>query len=109
MKIEKTEIIKATSFIAYAKDFAETENWQDAYFQLLAWKNTWYIPIVMDIRSSQKNGAYLYLVVPNKGNIVDHTEQMLENLGYSVNKNEIKVAEFYPEWEDGIDEFTIVW
>lgn len=108
MKIERTDLTKAVAFKAFAKDFSESGSWKDAYFELLAWKNTWGFPLIMDIRSTRTKGAYLYLVVPDLRSIVPNTEDMLKNLGYqNIEKTGITVAEIEPTWSDEVAEYII--
>lgn len=75
------EIIKTVTFTSYFKDFTgDVRGWQEAYFELLSWKNTYYIPYEMDINSTSSHEAYLYLVV--KEEVKETTKNILENLGY---------------------------
>lgn len=75
------EIIKTTTFASYFKDFdGSTRDWQEAYFRLLAYKNTFNKFIELDIKSRGDHQAYLYLIV----NYEDSTniKELLKDMGY---------------------------
>ena len=69
------ETIKTVSVIAYRKDFdGDTTKWQQAYFQMLSWKNTWGLAYDMDILESRKNGVYVWIVLHS----ADNAERLVE-------------------------------
>ena len=102
------EIINTTTFVSYAKDFEGNENWtwQKAYFTLLSWKNTWRVPLKMDICSTGDHEAYLYMVLPTKR--AKRTKDYLDELGYrNIHENEGKTVKVYIEWQEDYDECVI--
>lgn len=99
------EIIETTSFGSYYKSFNEKENWtwQQAYFRLLSWKNTWGIPLIMDICSTVEHEPYLYLVVPRDK--TEHVRDYLEGLGYGeIIETETNTLKISVDWEEDLDE-----
>jgi len=112
MKIEASEKLKATCFIAYYSDFASpfTDDrkgraWKDAYFTLLSWKNTWEVPLLMDIESSRKSGAYLRMIVKAKD--TEMVRDYLHDLGYRANESMMIVEIVEPEFNENVDEYFI--
>ena len=100
--IEFGEVEKATWITAGYKDFdGDAENWRRAYFDLLAWKNTWGVPYRMDINSNEDHEAFLFMIVPEKRK--EKTLEMLEDLGYrKVNATETTVVRF-TNFEEKVD------
>ena len=79
--MEFSEVKNATWITASFKDFdGDAEKWREAYFSLLAWKNTWGVPYKMDINADHNHEAFLMMVIPeqNREKVLD----MLEDLGY---------------------------
>lgn len=81
MKMRKVSIIEVTTFTCAFTEF-KGNDWKQAYFNLLSWKNTWDIPLEMDILSTKNHEAYLRLVVERKHE--ETTLHMLEEYGYIV-------------------------
>ena len=79
--------VKTTRLTALYKDFkpeADPETrgrwWQEAYFDLLAWKNTWGLHYELDIFSSRKDGAFVSVAV--KAENGEYLKDYMEGLGY---------------------------
>ena len=76
------EIIKTVSVIAYRNDFdGDTAKWQQAYFQMLSWKNTFSIAYYMDILESRQNGVFVCVVLHSAEN-ADRLLGFMNGLGY---------------------------
>lgn len=77
-----------------AVDFEKVDKasqWQDAYFSLLSWKNTWRIPYEMDIESTYDHIPFLHVVV-NTDN-ADALVDFMETLGYgNIKRHNFKVG-----------------
>lgn len=107
MKIESTRTFNAVRITSHSNDFAKDQDWKEAYFGLLTWKNTWYIPYKMDIESN-RSGAYLSMIVRDEGITVENTLEMLTNMGYgNIKTDKITVMEIEPGWNEKIDEYVI--
>lgn len=92
---------KAIWITAYYKDYVG-KNWQDAYFQLLAWKNTWGIPYNMDINSTSKHEAYLSMIIPE--HYEEQVLEMISDLGYRNIREEVGTVGFVPvEYDENVD------
>lgn len=112
MKIEATERAKAVRFCSYFSDFwkgrelerPKVREWQEAYFQMLSWKNTFGYPFFMDIADSRKYGPYIFLDVPKDK--ADYTREYLSELGYGdIKETEIAVELITPEFDMRVDEY----
>lgn len=117
----ETRKIKTTTFIGTFEDFENTDKsiepnkaysekiraWQRAYFDLLSWKNTYYIPLIMDICSTNNHEAYLKVVVKNKS--AEVTRSVLENLGYKVDEYETDTLVVELDWDIDCDDAVIEW
>lgn len=117
----ETRKIKTTTFACTFNDFENTNKivdpseadyekvraWQRAYFDLLSWKNTYYIPLIMDICSTNNHEAYLKVVVKNKN--AEVTRNVLENLGYKVDEYETDTLVVEMDWDIECDEVVIEW
>ena len=79
--MEFSEVKNATAIMAKFGDFdGDAAKWRTAYFDLLAWKNTWCIPYRMDICSTHEHEAYLKMVIPEEN--TEKVLEMLDGLGY---------------------------
>ena len=111
-KIEESGIIDAVYITADYNDFdKENHSWQESYFTLLSWKNTWGIPLAMDIRST-RSSVYLMLAIPynRDAELLEHTLDMLEDGGYrNVQYKEVKIMLISPDWldEDEANDYMI--
>ncbi len=97
------EVLETVTFISYYKDFNDSLNsWQEAYFMLLSWKNTFNTPIKMDIESTGTHEAYLHLVVKKEDSA--DTKTLLEELGYKeIRAIETKTIEITVDDVEDID------
>ena len=100
-------IEKCYIFTAYYKDFIEGGNWQNSYFELLSWKNTWNLCYDLDILSNRKDGAFVRIVTKTgKSDFKERMLQSLDELGYrNVVVDEVKARIFdaYDIWEEDFD------
>ena len=88
MKSYETEDVKAVAITYRYGDWnGSCEAWREAYFQMLSWKNTWYIPFEMDIHSNSKHEAFLYVLVPEKK--AEQTREFMDAQGYKSDKQGI--------------------
>ena len=78
MKINLYETIKTVSVVSHFKDFdGDATKWQQAYFQMVSWKNTWGLVYDMDILESRQNGVFIRIVLHSADNaerLVDYME-----------------------------------
>lgn len=104
-KAFETEKVKAVQIVYYFNDWSgTTREWQEKYFELLSWRNTWQLPLEMDIYSSRKNGAYLFMVIPKED--AERTLDWLDGLGYEREKQKVTdinvlnvITEFDERWD----------
>lgn len=114
MKINFTEKVKGKVFIAHLGDFESRgedriREWQNAYFELLAWKNTWDIPYEMDIYSTHEHMPYVRIIIPVVNpDTPDHLKEMMEGLGYkNIEITDINIELVYPDFDEKVDEYYI--
>ena len=101
---EKVECAHITS--PYSEFHGDCDKWQKAYFELLAWKNTWGFPYKMDICSYYDGEAYLTMVV--KRDRVDAVREWLEDLGYGcIAVCDCVVEEFDVEYDMSVDYYFV--
>lgn len=107
----ESELINAVTFNAYFKDFSgDAKEWQAAYFKLLAWKNTWSIPLVMDILSTGTgyHEAYLHMVIEKKGKLVNMARELLKDYGYrKVYEFDTTIRVLMPDYEEDVDDYIV--
>ena len=105
----ESELINAVTFNAYFKDYdGDVKAWQAAYFKLLAWKNTWGIPLAMDILSTGDHEAYLHLVIEKKGKLVDMARDLLKDYGYrKVYEFDTSIRALMPDYEEDVDDYIV--
>lgn len=103
MRIEGSEKVKCAHIVSYFKEFnGDVGKWQKAYFELLAWKNTWGFPYMMDICSTRHGDAYLVMII--KQDRVDAVREWLEELGYGcLIVSDCVVEEFEAEYDENVD------
>lgn len=111
VRIEESGIINAVYITASLNNFDKTHSWQDSYFHLLSWKNTWFIPLEVDMHST-RSGPYVKIVIPDNkdAEFLEHTLNMMEDLGYrEINHKPVRIMLIKPEWnyEDNISDFMI--
>lgn len=103
MRIEGSEKVECAHISSPFSEFhGDVEKWQKAYFELLAWKNTWGFPYMMDICSYHDGEAYLTMVV--KRDRADKVRDWLEDLGYGcIEVSDCIVEEFEAEYDESVD------
>ena len=88
--IDTLDGIRLTSRFSVFKENGFT--WQQAFFQVLQWKNTWDLAFSTTINASSNHEAYLEIVLYNS----DHVEQTIEwlnGLGYQdIHSEKVKIA-----------------
>lgn len=107
------EIVRGERFVAHFNDFPEGEdkvrNWQEAFFSLLSWKNTWGNCEELTIRSSRVNGTFVDMLIVDQTegrdfpDFVIAVEQMMEDLGYKPKHYQVQVRKLYVENEPNED------
>lgn len=99
---EWTEIIDIVNVTTAFSDFdGDAEKWRQSYFELLSWKNTWGIPLQMDVMSTHDHEPYVFITLPKKKNMYTNMESTLKQLGYgNIQAWESKARIFYPMWHD---------
>jgi hypothetical protein len=101
----REEIINTVTFTSRYSKF-KGDSWQQAYFYLLSWKNTWYKTISLDINSTYKHEAFLEVVVKEKD--AESVKGMLEDLGYGeIKEYKGKLLKLFVEW-DGDEDYDEV-
>lgn len=107
MKIEYTEKVKAKAFVSYYKDFDSNYSWQESYFKLLSWKNTWSIPYRMDIEESRKNGVFVFILIPvNNPDTPEYLKEFMESWGYrNIKITDYTVELVTPKYNEKVDEY----
>ena len=103
MKIDYSRKVKAKLVRAYFGDFSgDVRKWQEAYFELIAWKNTFGIPYSLDIKAWGSRGPYVEIVLKN-GKAVANLETAMTELGYkSIKIDDVNVEVFSPEIDDNL-------
>lgn len=116
MKIEYTQKVKGKVFNATFGEFESksedpVRDWQVAYFELLSWKNTWNIPLEMDINSTYDHMPYVRIVIPVVNpDTPDALKEMMERLGYrNIEIADVVIEKVTPEFDEKVDEVYIVW
>lgn len=98
----REEVLNVVKFTSNYKDFKGT-SWQNAYFELLSWKNTWNKALAMDINSTYDHKAYLYLVVKERD--AELTRNMLEGLGYgNIKELKTKTLQLFVDVDSNVDD-----
>lgn len=103
------EVLNTVIFTSLYQDFNSDGNWhwQEAYFRLLSWKNTWGVPIYMDINTASNHEAYLCLVVKEKD--AEFVKDMLEDLGYgNIKEHHGKTLKLGVEYDYKTEDFDEV-
>ena len=94
-----------TIYYTYADWSGSCREWQEAYFQMLSWKNTWGIPVKMDVYADGNHEAYFYVLVP--ADRADQTREYMDELGYEFDKQrhwEATAREILIDYDDDDDE-----
>jgi hypothetical protein len=98
--VEKNTAKRIT--IDFPKQDMTVSEWQEAYFKILAWKNTWDIPHEVDIKAYHDNTAYIVIVVDDDR--YDGTLKLLENYGFkSIDAEDITIG-LLDAYEADVDE-----
>ena len=94
MKITKYDVeVPAVTFICKYQDFDhEKRDWQESYFELLSWKNTWSLCRELDMLSRRNDDGVWYPFVrlvmtcddeyKDYSGVLEDTNNFLERLGY---------------------------
>lgn len=105
----ETERVEAVQVIYYFRDWKGTvQDWQEAFFQLLAWKNTFGIPYKLDILSGNLTGPYMYMVIG--ADKLESVTDMLDGKGYEKEHQKtwtLNLMKINVEYADEFDEFYI--
>ena len=73
---------KSVQIVSYFNDFdGDVRKWQEAFFELLSWNNTWSTCYVLEICASRARGTFVR-VTPHNPDTVDSVIGMMEGLGY---------------------------
>ena len=93
----KKQTIETTTFTSNYSNFVG-KDWQNAYFKLLSWKNTWDLPLILDIKAGCNHEAFLEVVVKRVN--ANLTREYLEELGYGeINEYESKALEITLDYD----------
>lgn len=105
----ESELINAVTMNSYFGDFdGDVRKWQEAYFRMLEWKNTWGIPLKMDILSTGDHEAYLHMVIEKKGKLVDMARDLLKGYGYrKVYEFDVRIRALMPDYEEDVDDYIV--
>ncbi len=105
MRIEYTEKRKAVRIRAFYGDFAgDVRQWQEAYFQLIAWKNTWSVPYSLDCCSNHCHEPYVLMTVD--ADCADRVIETMSDLGYhKICRDDVIIRIVCPEYEEAVDEY----
>ena len=73
---------ESVQIVSYFEDFdGDLRRWQESYFTLLAWKNTWDAAYVLDLNSSRTKGTFVR-VIPRNADTMESVKEMMDELGY---------------------------
>lgn len=88
--IDTLDGIRLTSRYSAFKECGFT--WQQAFFQVLQWKNTWDLAFSTTINASSNHEAYLEIVL-YEADRADQTIEWLNGLGYQdIHSEKVKIA-----------------
>lgn len=87
------ELIQARVYCCKYSDFDATiysgkhthdkpNAWRKAYFDLLSWRNTWEIPLELDLLALHNHEAYVRIVIKDSEDVRESVESMLSGMGY---------------------------
>ena len=100
-EIEKENAVIIT---AYYNDWdGDVRGWQEAYFKLLAWKNTWGLVYRLDIMAKSDHSPFVELIIDPDCRV--GIIEMMEDLGY---KN-MKVDDIVVGTIDGYVDDDDIW
>ena len=99
METKTTAYVDISDTIVFTADYSDFDhdhyNWQQSYFQLLAWKNTWGIPIYMDMLSRSDGDPFVEIIIKaptpimcseyKDHDIVDMMVRLFTSYGYKSN------------------------
>ena len=103
MEVESTSFTCGYYDFDLKKDGKDVTRWQQAYFELLSWKNTWGIPLILDMRSTSQHEAFIELVVPREDK--DTVREYLQSLGYiNLSEYDTMTLQVFFEWDDKYDD-----
>ena len=106
---EITVVVEKTEGKYITIDFPEqdmtVEEWREAYFNLLVWKNTWCFPYELDIKARHDHSAFIVIVVD--ADRCDGTLEFLKNYGFkNINVEDITIGTI-DGYEAGVDELYV--
>lgn len=108
------ETIKTTTFVCGWNEFNlkhdgnDVRRWQEAYFELLSWKNTWYLALNLDMCSTRDGEPFVRLIVKEKDK--ERTENYLKSLGYiGVKVYDTVTLKLYVDYDDKYDDVICDW
>lgn len=106
VSIDNVEEIKASAFRMFYEDF-KGNDWREAYFHLLSWKNTWGMAYELDMLARKNHKPFVKLVVNR--DIKNKVAEMLIDLGYSnISCVDILIAEVEVGYDtDAYDEVVL--
>lgn len=96
----KKHFIKTVTFTCSYKDY-KGKSWQDSYFHLLSWRNTWYRAIELDMLADTNNQPFVLLVVKEKD--AEAMASLLENYGYNFKQENTKTLEVLIDYDETQD------
>lgn len=76
----------------------DTRAWQEAYFKILSWKNTWSMTYEVDMLSYCNHDPYVRIVA--KREIKNHLVEWLKDIGYDTVHTEDVVIGTCDVWGD---------
>lgn len=79
IEIEKIDTIQITS--KHSAFDHEHKNWQESYFQIMAYQNTWNFAYQTNIESTRDHEAYLFILL-RPGTNQERITEWLTDLGY---------------------------
>lgn len=107
VEVEKAVVVRIDH-----KDFdGDIRKWQELYFQILSWKNTWSMAYEVDMLAYNDHSAYVYIVA--KAEIKEQLVDWLKSIGYNkishVEEVEIGTLEIYADNDDDIYKYYYEW
>lgn len=107
-KIFTDQIENGTRFTIMFNDqkkVMDVRKWQENFFELMSWKNTWGMCYQLDINSNRDEGAFLIIRVNER--IKDKMLSYLESLGYqNIKSEDCKVCVMEMDYDEGIDYYV---
>lgn len=106
MEILGYEKKEAVRFIIKFKDQQmDVKKWQENYFKLISWKNTWGGAYKLDVNSNKTEGTFIVFVVAKAYSKT--MEEWLEELGFNYMAYEVTVGEIELDYDEGIEDYVL--